>query len=125
MKRVGNTVYLMNARTIYIVDRVVTRPGSTKDFIGAYLNEYAPGAVDRGLTLDRVLVSPPVWIEDEGHTVTVTWTVAGPQEWWRSAVNGRHDPVPSQWWETVDPLIFERTRSMAADADDIEGLCDV
>ncbi len=111
--------------TIYIVDQVVVRPGRAPEFIDAYLHEYAPSARERGLTLDRVLVSPPAWIDGENNTVTATWTVSGPGDWWAAAVRGRHDPEPSRWWESVESMIVERTRSMAASADDVEKLNDV
>ena len=111
--------------TIFIVDQVVVRPGRASEFIGAYLAEYAPSAHERGLTLDRVLVSPPAWIDGVNNTVTATWTVSGPGDWWAAAVRGRHDPEPARWWKSVEPLIVERTRSMAASVDDVEKLNDV
>ncbi|MGV9661890.1 hypothetical protein ACWDUL_02110 [Nocardia niigatensis] len=115
----------MSDSTIYIIDRIVLEPGKARAFIDAYLNEYAPGALARGLTLDRVLVSPPAWIDQESTVVTATWTVEGPQQWWAAALKGRHDPAYAQWWNSVSPMIIERDRSMAAAADAVEGLCNV
>ncbi len=120
-----HTLIDMSDSTIYIIDRIVLEPGRARAFIDAYLDEYAPGARERGLTLERVLVSPPAWIDSEPNTLTITWTVDGPREWWAAAVKGRHDPGPAQWWDSVSPMIIERTRSMAAAADAVEGLCDV
>lgn len=115
----------MDDRTIYIVDRIVLTPGSAPAFIDAYLSGYAPQARERGLTLDRILVSPPAWIDGETNTVTATWTVPGPKAWWAAAVGARHDPEPAGWWDSMAPMIVERTRSMASRAEDVEGLCDV
>ncbi|WP_280423781.1 hypothetical protein [Nocardia carnea] len=115
----------MDDRTIYIVDRIVLTPGSARAFIDAYLGGYAPRARERGLTLDRILVSPPAWVDGETNTVTATWTVQGPRAWWAAAVGARHDPEPARWWESMAPMIVERTRSMAGRAEDVEGLCDV
>ncbi|MET7774016.1 hypothetical protein [Nocardia sp. NPDC005366] len=115
----------MSDRTIYIIDRIVLRPGTARAFIDAYMSEYAPGARERGLTLDRILVSPPAWIDGENNIVTATWTVSGPRNWWAAAVEGRHDPAPARWWESVAAMIVERTRSMASAAEDVEGLCNV
>lgn len=115
----------MDEPTLYIIDRVVLRPGAARAFIDAYLTGYAPGARDRGLTLERILVSPPVWIEEETNTVTATWTVSGPVGWWAAAVGGRHDPAPAQWWESMASVIVERSRSMASRSEDVERLCDV
>jgi hypothetical protein len=115
----------MSDSTIYIIDRIVLKPGNARAFIDAYLSEYATGARARGLTLDRVLVSPPVWIDGESNVVTATWMVEGPQRWWEAAVKGRHDPAPSRWWDSVAPMIVERSRSMATEAEAVERLCDV
>jgi hypothetical protein len=111
--------------TLYLIDRVVLRPGAARAFIDAYRTGYVPSARARGLTLERILVSPPVWIEDETNTVTATWTVSGTTAWWAAAVRGRHDPAPAQWWESVASLVVERSRSMASRAEDVEELCDV
>ncbi|WP_063049985.1 hypothetical protein [Nocardia arthritidis] len=115
----------MDDPTLYIIDRVVLRPGSARVFIDAYLDAYAPAARERGLTLERILVSPPAWIEGETNTVTATWTVPGTAGWWAAAVRARHDPAPAKWWESMAPMIVERTRSMASRSEDVEGLCDV
>jgi len=115
----------MDDPTLYIIDRVVLRPGTAQSFLDAYLAGYAPGARDRGLTLERILVSPPVWIDGETNTVTATWTVSGTVAWWAAAVGGRHDPAPAQWWESMSPMIVERSRSTASRFEDVEGLCDV
>ncbi|MEY1677104.1 hypothetical protein AB4Z55_23320 [Gordonia sp. ABKF26] len=115
----------MSDRIIFVVDQVVLKPGAARDFVDAYLDEYAPAATRRGLTLDRIVVSPPVWLDDASNTVTATWSVQGPRNWWQTMVAARHDPAPAQWWTDKAPMIVERFRSMAADVGDVEGLCDV
>lgn len=115
----------MTGQTIYVVDLVVLKSGCAKKFIEAYNREYAPTARERGMTLDRVLVSPPIWFDDESNTVTALWTLHGQEEWWKAAVKGRHDPEPAAWWTKMDSMILERSRSMAASADDVDGLNDV
>ncbi len=65
----------MADETIYVVDRVVTKPGCARKFVEAYVAEYVPGGRRRGMTLDRILVSPPVWFDEDCNTVTITWTV--------------------------------------------------
>lgn len=112
-------------RTIYIIDRVVLEPGSARTFLDYYLNGYAPRARERGLRLDQILVSPPVWVDGETNTVTATWTVPGTATWWSAAISARHDPEPAQWWESMASMIVERSRSMASRAEDVEGLCSV
>ncbi|MEE2061983.1 hypothetical protein [Rhodococcus artemisiae] len=110
---------------IYIEDRVVTTSGNGRAFVEAYQRDYVPSASARGMTLERITVSPPVWLDDESNIITITWTVAGQSSWWKAAIAGRHDPTLVQWWESVRLLISERTRSTAADATDIEELCNV
>ncbi len=110
---------------VYVVDRVVTQPGRAKDFIDCYLTEYAPGARERGMSLRDILVSPPIWFTDQTNTVTITWTLPDAQAWWEMTWKGRPDATVGQWWNGVTGLIAERSRSVAAAPDDVDGLCDV
>lgn len=68
---------------IFVVDRVVTKAGCARAFVDKYIAEYAPGGSERGMTLDRILVSPPIWSDDETNVVTITWTVDGVESWWQ------------------------------------------
>lgn len=115
----------MSDPTVHIIDRVEVRPGHGQEFVDAYLSEYVPRARARGLALAHVLVSPPVWIDDEPTVVTAIWSADGPPGWWKAAIAGRYDPESAGWWERMDHLISERTRSSAAAATDIRALCDV
>lgn len=110
---------------VFVTDRVVTRPGRTREFVAAYLTGYAPGARQRGMTLHRVLVSPPIWFEDQPNTVTVTWSLPSARAWWEMTWQGRPDPSIGEWWNGIDELVTERSREVAADATDVDGLCDV
>jgi hypothetical protein len=110
---------------VYVVDRVVTRPGCAKDFIDRYLAEYAHGARERGMSLRDILVSPPIWYADQSNTVTITWSLPGAKAWWEMTWKGRPDPELARWWDSVGHLVVERDRSVAAAADDVDSLCDV
>ena len=110
---------------VFVIDRVLTRPGCTRQFVDAYLADYAPGAVSRGMTLRNVLVSPPIWFDDQSNTVTITWTLPSAQAWWEMTWKGRPDPSLGEWWCQISELVAERSRSIAAAADDVDGLCDV
>jgi hypothetical protein len=111
--------------TVYVVDRVVTKPGRGREFVDRYIAEYVPGAVGRGMTLRDVLVSPPVWFADESNTVTITWELLGAQAWWEMTWTGRPDKTLGPWWQQIDELLVERSRSVASSAIDVDGLCDV
>jgi len=110
---------------VFVIDRVVTRPGCAKTFIDTYLAEYVPGARARGMTLHDVLVSPPIWFDDQPNTVTITWSLPSAQAWWEMTWKGRPDPTLGPWWDGIGELVEERARSVAAAADDVDRLCDV
>lgn len=107
------------------MDRVVAKPGRAREFVDRYLAEYAPGAADRGMTLDRILVSPPIWFTDESNTITVCWELSGPQAWWEMTWKGRPDKSLGPWWAEIADLVESRTRTMASAAHDVDTLCDV
>src|SRR5689334_7331064 len=98
---------------VFVIDRVVTRPGCARAFVDTYLAEYAPGARARGMTLRDVLVSPPIWLDDQSNTVTIIWSLPSVQAWWEMTRMGRPDPTLGPWWEGISELVDERTRSMA------------
>ncbi|BBZ15771.1 alpha-amylase family protein [Mycolicibacterium gadium] len=115
----------MSDGAVYVVDHVVTQPGRAKEFIDRYLAEYAPGARERGMTLRDILVSPPIWFTDQSNTVTVRWSLPSAQAWWEMTWKGRPDAGVGRWWTTIDELVCQRSRSVAAAADDVDELCDV
>lgn len=121
----GFRQYRWRMGAVYVVDRVVTKPGCARRFVDTYLAEYAPGARERGMTLRDVLVSPPIWFTDQSNVVTVTWTLPSPRAWWEMTWKGRPDPSLGQWWDGIAELVVERTRNVAAAADDVDGLGDV
>lgn len=110
---------------VFVIDRIVTRPGCARRFVDAYLADYAPGARKRGMTLRDVLVSPPIWFDDDVNTVTIIWTLPSVQAWWEMTWQGRADPGLGQWWSRIGELVRERSRSFATAADDVEDVCDV
>lgn len=113
---------------IFVIDRVVTKPGCARRFVDAYLAEYAPGARERGMTLRDVLVSPPIWFDESTalpNTVTITWTLRDAPSWWQMTWKGRPDPAVGEWWSRIGELVQERSRTFAACADDVDRLCDV
>jgi len=115
----------MSDGEVYVIDRVVTCPGRAREFVERYLAEYAPGARDRGMTLREVLVSPPIWFADQSNTVTISWSLPSARAWWEMTWKGRPDSALGKWWSDISELLVERTRGVAATADDVDGLCDV
>ena len=110
---------------VFVIDRVVTRPGCAETFVDSYLAGYAPGARARGMTLRDVVVSPPIWFDDKPNTVTITWSLPSAQAWWEMTWQGRPDHTLGPWWDGIRELVEERSRSVAAAAEDVDRLCDV
>ena len=110
---------------VFVIDRAMTKPGCARTFVDSYLAEYAPGARLRGMTLRDVLVSPPIWSDDLSNTITIIWTLPSAQAWWEMTWMARPDPTLGEWWSRIGELVTERSRSFAAAADDVAGLCDV
>lgn len=115
----------MDDNKVYVVDRIVTRPGCAQRFLKTYMTEYAPGARGRDMVLKSVLVSPPLWLDDGSNEVTITWTVIGTSGWWDMTRAGRGDNAVRQWWAEAESMIVERHRSMAVEASSIDGFADV
>jgi hypothetical protein len=115
----------MTGHTIHIVDRVVTQPGQARAFVDAYKARYVPGARSLGMVLEGILVSPPVWLDDDSNVVTVTWTLEGSAQWWQTAIGRRFDSAFVDFWKETAPMVAERTRTMAARVEDVEEMCSV
>src|SRR3546814_12038357 len=91
----------MAYETLYVIDRIVTKPGCGRQFVDALLDQYLPSAQRRGMTLADVLVSPPLWCDQDPNTLTVTWTVDGTAGWWSMTRPGRRDSTLSPWWDAL------------------------
>jgi len=113
------------APAVYIVDEMEVVPGRAREFLASYLERYAPGAGERGLTLDRILVSPPVWLADQSNTVTVTWTVTGADAWWQQRWAAGRDPEVAAWWAAADECLVSRRRTTSCALDDLAAVTDV
>lgn len=115
----------MADETIYVIDEMVAQPGMGRAVIAAYMERYAPGARARGMELDRVLVSPPLWLEDQPNTITISWILRSAAAWWQMTAAGRTDPDVAAWWNEADAMLISRRRSFAAADTDVEALCNV
>ena len=77
------------------------------------------------MTLRDILVSPPVWFTDQSNTVIIRWSLPSAQAWWEMTWKGRPDVSLGEWWAAISTLVQERSRSVAAAADDVDALCNV
>ena len=116
----------MTASSIWIVDDILVRPGQGKAFLEAYRRDYAPGANARGMQLLHSRVEPAMWLDDEPNRLLLVWAVADAGALWLSKHVARVTPeVDTFWQETAPPFILSRTRSIMAEADQLEALDNV
>lgn len=115
----------MTEATLYVIDEFDVLPGQGEAFLDYYMTHYAPGAEKRGMTLERVLVSPPMWLDDQSNTLVITWTLPNVGAWWQMSFMGRYDPTVADWWEGADKMVSRRTRKFASASNDVKGLSNV
>ena len=115
----------MQQATIYVIDELVARPGEGEAVLAAYMERYAAGARQRGMALERVLVSPPMWLVDQSNTLTISWTLNGAAAWWQMSFLGRNDPEVRAFWAEMSERLVSRKRSFASAAEDVKVLSDV
>jgi hypothetical protein len=70
---------------IYIVDRITSKPGHGRKFLELYMQRYAPGARERGMTHEFTLVAPPL-----GLRAGFRHTGLGPPRWRRELPAGKY-----------------------------------
>lgn len=114
--------------TIYIIDRIECKPGDGKAMYEHYLENYVPGAKERGMTLVLDSVNPPIWLTDEDshNTLEFVWSVAGMMGWAAMVGVARMDPEVApkiiDFWRGVDDRVIARTRTLSAPEADVESL---
>ena len=112
-------------RLIQAVDEIVAKPGEGKALLDDYLERYAPAARERGMVLEQILVSPPMWLDDQSNALTFRWSIADTAGWWQMRFVGGNDPAVAAWWAEVDARAVSRRRFFASEPGNIERLCDV
>ncbi|QKS01415.1 hypothetical protein F9288_18640 [Sphingomonas sp. CL5.1] len=110
------------APRVYVLDDLIAKPGEGRALLDAYMADYAPGARARGMTLEHVLVSPPLWMDDQPNTISITWSVAGAAGWWAMRHAAGADPGTTAFWEAVSDRLLGRARRFAAAPGDVEAL---
>lgn len=110
---------------IQVVDELVSQPGRGAELHRLYISAYAPGAMARGMTLDRTMVSPPLWLDDGANRLLFLWTIADTAGFWRKNNLGRRNPQVTAIWARIDSLCASRRRDTFADPSDFARLADV
>jgi len=114
------------SKPIWIVDDITVRPGKGPDFVQAYMSQYAPGAVQRGMTLANRMVDPALWLQDQPNRILFVWTVPDAAAVWNCKYAARQDPAVLKWWrDQAPPFIQSRSRMIMGDVDDLQELSNV
>src|SRR5215510_2357107 len=104
------------AKPIWIIDDITVNPGQGPAFVDAYMQQYAPGAVKRGMTLAFRMVAPSEWFVDgepNPNRILFVWTVPDANGVWGFKFAGRNDPAVLSWWrDQVPKLAKSRTRTI-------------
>jgi hypothetical protein len=113
------------SKTVFILDEIVTRPGMAAAYRDAYLSRYAPGARERGMTLEYVRLSPPLELIEAHNTLHFMWSVENADAWWLMRVGGaKGRPVDTSgadkaaWWEESADMTVSRSRRIFVDFED-------
>ncbi len=102
---------MVEAAPVFIVDAIDAEAEQVSAVRHAYLNEYAPGARERGMVLQYDWLSPPLVLKEGRSRLTFVWAVAGLEGWWAQRFAGGFDPGVEAFWRRLAPMIIGRTRT--------------
>ncbi|MCB0996988.1 MAG: hypothetical protein KDB21_17965 [Acidimicrobiales bacterium] len=102
---------------VRIIDELVPHPGRADDVVALLLRRYAPGAAERGLTLEHVWRSPPADLVADGIRLTIVWSVPDAAAWWRQRGLAGQDPSVVAFWADLDELLVSRDRRVCEELD--------
>jgi hypothetical protein len=100
------------AETIYVMDRIVLRPGMLEPYRRAWEERYLPGARARGMELVRAWVTPPVEVSGESNEVIQVWALSGAGAFWAMRAQAGADPSVAAWWQEIDRYALRRERCL-------------
>lgn len=108
--------------TIYIVDRIITRPGEGQAIYDEYQEKIVPWGQAHGGELVSALVAPPIWLPMDSNVLSFTWKVAGVGGSW--FFDGDRFDIYDTWTDLRERVV-EQDRSYFADPTDFEELANV
>lgn len=116
----------MTGTDIWIVDDILVRPGQGPAFLEVWQTDYLPAATERGMRLIHKMVEPAMWLDDEPNRLLIVWSVPHPGTVWSSKYVARMTPEVDRFWnETALNFIQSRSRSIMAEAEQLESLSNV
>lgn len=100
---------------IYIVDRLVTKPGEGKAVYDNFMENMKPLIEGAGWKFKRATVAPAMWLDTDSNIIEIEWTMADiVQEAWAYSSGTRYNPEYVQWWTEIRDQLVSNSRVYSA-----------
>ena len=100
---------------IYIVDRLVTKPGEGKAVYDSFMETMKPLIEGAGWQFKRASVAPAMWIETDSNIIEIEWTMPDiVQAAWAYSSGTRYNPEYVQWWTEIRDHLVSNDRVYSA-----------
>jgi hypothetical protein len=107
---------------VYILDEIVVHQAESARLRAAYMEQYAPSARHRGMTLEGAWRSPPIELTGRMTTLHFLWSVPNVGGWWGMRLGAARanpdldvpidgDQEKTEWWSFVDSVAASRKRT--------------
>jgi hypothetical protein len=116
--RTNGSVVGTSMPRIAIIDEISVTGSDVGIIRQRYLDDYAPGARARGMSLELDLQWPASPVLEGENRLTFVWSVTDLQQWWQMRLSGAADPSVLDFWAALSPDIIGRRRSFQAIAND-------
>lgn len=111
---------------VYIVDRLVTKPGEGKAVYDDFMTNMKPLIEGAGWKFKRATVTPAMWLDTDSNIIEIEWTMADiVQEAWAYSSGTRYNPEYVQWWLGVRERLVSNDRVYSASESYMEVLNNV
>lgn len=100
---------------VYIVDRLVTKPGEGKAVYDNFMENMKPLIEGAGWKFKRATVAPAMWLDTDSNIIEIEWTMADiVQEAWAYSSGTRYNPEYVQWWTEIRDHLVSNSRVYSA-----------
>jgi hypothetical protein len=107
---------------VFMLDEIVVKPGLVAAYRDAYFDQYVPGAINRGMTLEAAWRTPPVDLPEKEATLYFVWSFPNLEAWWIMRVgaeryHGRAENADDgagklAWWREAESMTVLRKRAL-------------
>ena len=97
--------------SVTVIDRVSLHAGDATGWLDRMRDEYASGAVRRGMQLVDTCWT---YVGPDAVEVTVRWELADVASFWAMRRAASDDPAVARWWADTDSVALERRRTVCS-----------